>query len=165
MSEATEGGRTSAGRRRGRVCARNETSAGGVVYRRLGEAIEFLLIRDPYGNWGLPKGHIEESETPRDAARREVLEETGLARVRVEHDLPCIDWFFRLRGRLIHKYCHFFLMLCDGGDARPREEEGISACVWLGYEEAVHTISYDNAREVLLAAGHILGLEAGRATS
>ncbi len=157
MSDATGGRRKSAERRRASTRAQIETSAGGVVYRQA-DGPEFLLIRDPYGNWGLPKGHVEESETPRQAACREVLEETGLARVRIQHDLPCIDWFFRLRGRLIHKYCHFFLMLCEGGEVRPCEAEGISACVWLAYEDAVRTISYDNARDVLVAAGGVLGL-------
>ena len=39
--------------------ARLETSAGGVVmHRRNGEPI-YLLIRDSYGNWGFPKGHLE----------------------------------------------------------------------------------------------------------
>ena len=35
-------------------------------------------IKDPYKNWGLPKGHLEAGETPREAATREVREETGL---------------------------------------------------------------------------------------
>ena len=37
---------------------RDETSAGGVVYRREGAQPLYLLIRDSYQNWGFPKGHL-----------------------------------------------------------------------------------------------------------
>ena len=56
-----------------------EVSAGGVVYRREPSgAVRYLLIRDPYAHWGLPKGHLEDEETPAEAALRETAEETGL---------------------------------------------------------------------------------------
>ena len=40
---------------------------------------ELLLIRrSDDGQWGLPAGAVDPGETPADAVRREVLEETGL---------------------------------------------------------------------------------------
>lgn len=153
-----EGSPGSASRRaRGRH-ARIETSAGGVVYRRMADGARFLLIRDPYGNWGLPKGHIEGDESPSAAAVREVAEETGLEPVTVVAELPSIDWYFRQGARLIHKYCHFFLMESESGDPCPAHDEGITECVWLPFDEAVATITYDNARDVLRAAGESLGV-------
>lgn len=135
--------------------ARVETSAGGVVYRR-GEQPQVLLIRDPYANWGLPKGHIEGGETSAQAAVREVEEETGLAHLAVVAQLPTIDWYFRDRGRLVHKFCHFFLLEAGLGEAVPQIEEGITECQWLTLAEALETVSYANAREVILAAGSVL---------
>src|SRR5687767_4031390 len=90
---------------------RIETSSGGVVFRR-DEAADhrFLLIRDPYGNWGLPKGHLEGGETPREAAIREVAEETGLVELAVVDQLPTIDWYFKDGAVVVHKFCHFFLI-------------------------------------------------------
>ena len=117
----------------------------------------FLLIRDPYRNWGLPKGHIEGRETPRDAAIREVGEETGLAALDVIEELPTIDWYYRDRGRLIHKICHFFLLESLAGDAVPQLDEGITECLWYPFVAAVETVTYDNAREVLREAGLRLG--------
>lgn len=111
-----------------------------------------MLIRDPYENWGLPKGHVEGEETPQEAALREIMEETGLGALRAKCELPTIDWYFRDRGRLIHKFCHFYLVESCEGDPRPQLEEGITDCVWLPPEEAVRTITYENAREVLRAA-------------
>ena len=111
-----------------------------------------LLIRDPYANWGLPKGHLEPKETPAEAATREVAEETGLTGLAILGSLPTIDWYFRDRGQLVHKFCHFFLMECAAGEARPQVDEGISACVWLPVGDAIRTVTYANAREVLRIA-------------
>lgn len=134
-----------------------ETSSGGVVFRRSEEGLRFLLIRDPYDNWGLPKGHLEGGETAQEAALREVAEETGLKELAVRAQLPTIDWYFRDRGRLIHKFCHFFLVESMAGEPVPQQEEGISDCVWCSYRRAVRTLSYDNTRGVLRAAGRQLG--------
>ena len=136
-----------------------ETSAGGVIYRWRGSTAHILLIRDRYQHWGFPKGHVEGGETAADAALRESTEETGLSELRLGPELRTIDWFFRFRGRLIHKYCHFYLIESPDGDVCPQLEEGITECVWLPLDEAIASISYDNAREVLELAAQRLRAE------
>ena len=130
--------------------AQRETSAGGVVFRRGpdGEP-RFLLIRDAYRNWGFPKGHLEVAEPPAVAARREVGEETGLDNLVLHGPIRVIDWYFRFRGKTIHKYCHFFLFESKHGDPVPQTDEGITDCAWHPAADARRTISYDNARAVL----------------
>ncbi|HEX6630246.1 MAG TPA: NUDIX hydrolase [Gemmatimonadaceae bacterium] len=129
--------------------ARQEVSAGGVVYRDAEGTPLFLLIRDSYDNWGFPKGHLEDGERPEVAAMREVCEETGLADVELRAELRTIDWYFRFRGRLIHKVCHFYLMRTAQAETAPQRDEGITACRWAPFAEAVRLISYENARDVL----------------
>ena len=80
----------------------------------------FLLIKDSYDNWGFPKGHLEDGESPADAAIRETAEETGLDRLVLQGPIRVIDWHFRFRGRHIHKYCHFFLFESPDGEASPQ---------------------------------------------
>jgi 8-oxo-dGTP pyrophosphatase MutT (NUDIX family) len=145
----------------GRGRAKQETSAGGVVYRVVeqGGAREtlFLLIRDSYRNWGFPKGHLERGEMPEAAALREVAEETGIAGLELRGPIETIDWYFRFRGRLIHKVCYFYLMETVHAETCPQETEGITACRWTPYEEARGMISYGNAREVLRRAHEMVG--------
>jgi len=135
--------------------AQRETSAGGVVFRREAGITRFLLIRDSYRNWGFPKGHLESGEPPAEAARREVKEETGLEDLVLHGPIKVIDWYFRFRGKTIHKYCHFFLFESKRGDPVPQRDEGITECAWHPVDEAVRTISYDNAREVLRRAAEM----------
>ena len=136
---------------------RDETSAGGVVFRAEGAETLYLLIRDSYQNWGFPKGHLEHGEQPAAAALREVREETGLAALDLRAPVDTIDWHFRFRGRLIHKVCHFFLMEAGEAATKPQRAEGITACRWARYDDASKLLSYENARGVLARAHALLG--------
>jgi 8-oxo-dGTP pyrophosphatase MutT (NUDIX family) len=139
-----------------RTRAQQETSAGGVVYRiQCGDPV-YLLIRDSYQNWGFPKGHLEQGERAEDAALREVREETGIADIALRGRIETIDWYFRFRGRLIHKVCHFFLMETAEATTSPQLIEGITACQWVTFEAASIAISYANARLVLRRAQEMI---------
>jgi ADP-ribose pyrophosphatase YjhB (NUDIX family) len=118
--------------------------------------IKFLLIRDPYKKWGLPKGHVDSGESLEETAEREVAEETGLCELRLHAALGTIDWHFRLFGKRIHKTCHFFLFEAPTGVPCPQAEEGILDCQWFTHADAMKTISYENARNVLRDAGVIV---------
>ena len=58
-------------------------SAGVVVVRRFPEGWRCLVLR-AYRNWDFPKGLVEPDEAPRDAAQREVWEETSLSDLRFD---------------------------------------------------------------------------------
>ena len=133
-----------------------ETSAGGVVVRPTENGWKVLVIRDPYGKWGLPKGHIEGQETPSEAAVREVAEETGIDGVVVGPLVEKIDWFFRRDGDLIHKFCSFFLMKSEQADARPQLTEGITECEWVPLDEGAARIAYENTKGVVRRAAGLL---------
>lgn len=135
---------------------REETSAGGIVFRRDGDRALFLLIRDSYRNWGFPKGHLEPDEQPEAAALREVREETGIEELTIRAEVGAIDWYFRFRGALVHKICHFYLMEASTARTRPQRDEGITACRWLPLDEARARISYQNARTMLDRAASLV---------
>ena len=57
-----------------------EPTSGGIVWRRNDKTkdIEILLVQDAKNRWTIPKGHIEQGETARQTAEREIKEETEL---------------------------------------------------------------------------------------
>lgn len=132
------------------------------MVRALGDVPHVLVIRDPYQNWGLPKGHLENGESAGEAALREVAEETGLGDLVLGTELATIDWYFRAGGKLVHKFCAFYLMRSEAGDPVPEAAEGISECVWLTLDQAEQRITYDNAREVVKAARDALEADGPR---
>ena len=71
------------------------------VLRRAGGALECLVLRRAAGgrcpgSWETVHGHIEDGETPADAARRELAEETGLAPERL-YNLSRVEAFYQHR--------------------------------------------------------------------
>ncbi|MDH3445442.1 MAG: NUDIX domain-containing protein, partial [Deltaproteobacteria bacterium] len=68
------------------------THAGGVVFRHNGASLEYLLVHASKNSteWVLPKGHIGPGEDAREAAVREVYEETG-------HWAKVVEWIGDVR--------------------------------------------------------------------
>ena len=136
---------------------RRETSAGGVVFRLDAGRPLYLLIRDSYGNWGFPKGHVEKGERPESAAIREVREEAGVPSLTLRAPIDVIEWTFTWRGALVRKRCHFYLMETADSVTAPQADEGITECQWSPADEALRLLRYDNARAVLRRADELVG--------
>lgn len=138
-----------------------EVSAGGLVFRgRNPEETEILLIRDRYGWWTLPKGHVEPEESPREAAVREIFEETGIEG-EVVAVLPAVQYTFWAQGRRIEKNVHYYLVRATGGRAVPQIEE-IDQVRWYRWETVAELKQYPNNRPILAAARQLLLQGAGR---
>ena len=56
-----------------------EKSCGAVVFTREHGDIRFVIIKNALGNYGFPKGHMENNETEIETAIREIREEVGLS--------------------------------------------------------------------------------------
>jgi 8-oxo-dGTP pyrophosphatase MutT (NUDIX family) len=126
------------------------THAGGVVYRLDGTTPEFLLVtaRAAPSIWVLPKGHIEEGETPEQTAVREVFEESGVT-ARVVEFLDHVSQ--EVAGR--HQRIAYYL-LSKVAEAPPGEAR--SVC-WLPAEAAARRATFDDARRVIEQARLRLG--------
>jgi 8-oxo-dGTP pyrophosphatase MutT (NUDIX family) len=130
----------------------DEFSAGGVVVDGGRVVVIVPVKRDADGKRvrGLPKGHLDGDETPEQAARREVAEETGVTGELIA-ELGDVRYRYERRGRLIDKAVRFFLYEYRSGDLADHDHE-IEEAVWMPLEQAVHELSYDGEREMVRRA-------------
>jgi 8-oxo-dGTP pyrophosphatase MutT (NUDIX family) len=133
-----------------RVRAVREYTAGGVVFRRVDERIEILMIQDRLGRWTIPKGHVEEGESLEQTAVREVAEETGLTHLRLGEKLDKLHFFYRKEGKLIFMTTFVFLMeaLGDTDAIVPEDSEGIVDAKWFDSERALGLIEYRDTEKL-----------------
>ena len=80
----------------------SEFSCGGVILD--GRKVLLVQVKNMKGKkiWTFPKGHIEAGETPRQAALREVLEETGYKAV-IVRPMIRVKYAFTFQGNYIKK--------------------------------------------------------------
>lgn len=132
----------------------SEETAGGVVFRRGDEGIELLMIQDPKGRWSVPKGKVEEGESLKEAAKREVTEETGLQHIKVMDYLGKVDFRFRSKDMLVSKTLHLFLTHAhqDSDNYHAEDHEGIKGIAWFSVNDALDAIEYDDIGKLFLLA-------------
>jgi 8-oxo-dGTP pyrophosphatase MutT (NUDIX family) len=126
------------------------THAGGVVFHKRGEAVEYLLVQASRDRtqWVLPKGHIDPGEDPRETAVREVKEETGhWARVmKWIEDLP-------LGADANSSLVRVYLMEAAEDEERAKKSKPWPTenrqHQWLILAEAKQKVSFDETRRLL----------------
>jgi 8-oxo-dGTP pyrophosphatase MutT (NUDIX family) len=126
-----------------------QLAAGGVVVKKVDDALRVLLIKDSYGHWTWPKGHAESGETPEETALREISEETGLTRLDVLEELGIQEYCFTLDDKKIVKTVHIFLVEASGDEELIIQTSELLEGKWLSPEEALETIEYEGSRELL----------------
>ena len=137
----------------------DEVSAGGLVIDFSGT--KGLLIgrydqKDANRErllWSLPKGHIEEGETPEAAAIREVAEETGITS-EISRELGVIDFWFMASGKRIHKTVHHYLFKEVSGTLTPQESE-VDEVRWFPLEEIVTRLAYPDEKKLIARSGDL----------
>ena len=129
-----------------------EPTAGGVVFRRNPKtnAIEILLIQDAKNRWTIPKGHIEEGETSKETAQREIGEETGLHDVKVMNWLGKINFQYRRQQSLVLMTTEIFLVKAKGDDNKVKPEKWMTSISWMPANEALDKIEYDDIGKLIL---------------
>ena len=137
----------------------DEVSAGGLVIDAtgtMGLLIGRYDLKDLTGKrilWSLPKGHIEEGETPEQAAIREVAEETGITSS-ITKSLGVIDFWFMAGGKRIHKTVHHFMFTEVGGTLLAQESE-VDEVSWFPLSEIVERLAYPDEKKLIARSAEL----------
>jgi 8-oxo-dGTP pyrophosphatase MutT (NUDIX family) len=117
-----------------------EFSCGGVMLD--GNKVLLVQVKSMKGRkiWTFPKGHIEAGETPRQAALREVLEETGY-RAGILRPLLKVRYAFTLKGKYVKKVVQWYLMKKLGRIGKHDPSE-ILAINWVSIAKAKEMVEY-----------------------
>ena len=148
-------------KRRPHLPVSNETSAGGIAIR-VDDGTAYAAVigrRNRHGKleWCLPKGHLENEETPREAAIREIAEEAGV-HGDIVHSLGVIDYWFTGDDRRVHKVVHHFLLETDS-DAITTEndpDQEAEVAEWVPLDQLVSRLAFPKECRVARIAVELL---------
>lgn len=124
-----------------------EVSCGAVVFTRIEGEIKYVIIRSNEGWYGFPKGHVEEGESEKETALREILEETGLA-VTLLPGFKTVDEHGLPNKPDIIKRVVYFAAEYSGQEIRRQGEELCEASL-MSYDEAVSVFQFPSSRRIL----------------
>jgi 8-oxo-dGTP diphosphatase len=124
-------------------------AAGGIVLRPAAKPLVAVVRLRKRNDWVLPKGKLDDGETPRAAAEREVMEETG-------HDVSVHEFLGTLayESRGGPKVVHYWRMEARGGAVHELMRD-VKAVDWLPLADAVDRLSRDYERAFLENVGPI----------
>jgi 8-oxo-dGTP diphosphatase len=124
-------------------------AAGGIVLRPAETPLVAVVRLRKRNEWVLPKGKLDDGETPRAAAEREVMEETG-------HDVSVHEFLGTLvyESRGGSKVVHYWRMEARG-DAVYELMRDVRAVDWLPLADAVDRLSRGYERAFLENVGPI----------
>ncbi len=127
---------------------KKEYSYGAVVYKKEKDEIYVLIEHMALGHISLPKGHIEEGETPYECALREIKEETNLD-VDLDTTFSYTITYSPKEG--VSKDVTFYLATVKNEELIPQLNE-VSFLEWMEIKKAIKAVTFQTDKDTLLSA-------------
>ncbi|HNZ83376.1 MAG TPA: NUDIX hydrolase [Sedimentibacter sp.] len=128
-----------------------EISAGGIVFFKN----SILMLRKFNGDWVLPKGRVEDNESLKETAMREVYEETKAKVIPIKY-LGKISYEFSRTCYVdkihIKKEVHWYLMIARNMNCTAQKNEGFVEAKFLHFEKSLEIARYDDERKIIKKA-------------
>ena len=129
-----------------------EKSCGAIIYSEKDGKRYYLVEHMLQGHFSFCKGHVERDETEHQTAAREIMEETRLSVEFVDGFRECIEYS---PYKECIKTVVFFLARAKGTNVIVQKEE-VNEIIWLVFENAMTTLTFDSDRETLQKAEDFL---------
>ncbi|MGM9969029.1 MAG: bis(5'-nucleosyl)-tetraphosphatase [Anaeroplasma sp.] len=131
---------------------KKEYSCGAVLYTIENGNIFYVLVKEPNGSYGFPKGHRRYNETEQECAVREIHEETGI-------DATLIPGYKRtIRYSLINKNIKevtYFLASYINQDIKPLDNDILEANKY-SLDTAISLLKFSQLKDILLEMDYII---------
>lgn len=127
-------------------------AAGAVIYKKEQEYLFAIIHRPHHDDWSFPKGKVDLGESVEAAAKREILEETGL-NVHFEKSLKSQEYEVKGKDKIVHYWLAKNLIEVN---FEPNDE--VDELKWLNKTEANKILSYEADRFLLEDACKELGI-------
>jgi 8-oxo-dGTP pyrophosphatase MutT (NUDIX family) len=101
--------------------------------------------------WVMPKGNIEPNETHKQAALREVKEESGV-NARIIKYLGKTLYSFKAEQEIISKTVHWYLMTTNSFNCKPQAEEFFADAGFYKQHEAYHLLKFHDEKQIMRRA-------------
>jgi ADP-ribose pyrophosphatase YjhB (NUDIX family) len=126
-------------------------SCGGVVFYRGKVLLLYKNQKGKYLGWVLPKGTLENGETFKQAALREVKEETSSS-AQVLKFIGKTKYNFKGYDDTVNKTVYWYLMTADSFYCKPQTEEFFSDAGFYKQHEAYHLLKFNDEKQILQKA-------------
>ena len=140
---------------------KNIVSCGGVVIYRNKVLVLYKNQNGRYMGWVMPKGNLEPNETFKQAALREVNEESGVS-ARIMKYLGKTQYSFKAQaqfhgkcdndGEIISKTVHWYLMTTNSFHCKPQAEEFFADVGFYKQHEAYHLLKFHDEKQIMRRA-------------
>ena len=120
-------------------------AAGGLVFNKKKKVL--FIYRN--SKWDLPKGKVEKGERKKEAAIREVEEETGVKNLEITRFIDKTYHVFKRNGEFRLKITYWYEMFTEyKGEFTPQLDEGIKKVKWKNFVKTQKALkkSYENIK-------------------
>lgn len=108
------------------------------------------MVQDARDRWTIPKGHVEEGESTKQTALREIKEETGLTDIILKSWLGKINFRYRRESSLILMVTHIYLAEARSSTNNLIAEDWMNGIKWFPADEAIEKIAYEDISKLMM---------------
>jgi len=126
-------------------------SCGGVVFHKGKVLLLYKNQNGKYMGWVMPKGTVEEGESFKQTALREVKEETEVTAKLVKY-IGKTQYTFKGSDNIINKTVHWYLMSADNFYCKPQSEEFFADVGFYKQHEAYHLLKFNDEKQIMRKA-------------